>query len=296
MPLITYVENGDLVGYLPSCGARARVPLSDIMREARAQLSPAELERLSYANGPTVVGAVDDAVGGKIARKLKKAVKKVAKSKIVKAITKVVKKAVPPPFNIAVKAAEGAAKLGKALASKKKTKSAKVAKAKAKKVVPAVRAAARGRITSKQLVKVAKKAGVKPSIAVDAAVIKRVAMDARTNPKAAATLRLAKDLTDTRPAKVARAVEAIEDNEYSEPTTSREGEPSDYEQAPMEASMSDEEQAPMTEDAYGPDAVQPAELEQAPDAEPVDGADDYGADLAEPVDEYPEAVEGYGYY
>ncbi len=294
MPVHTYVENGQLVGYLPNvAGARVQIPLRDIVREARAQLTPAELERLDYASASTVSGAIDDVVGGKIARKLKKAIKKVAKNKLVKGLVNMVKKAVPPPFNMAVKAAEGAAKFAGALTSKKKSPAAKKAKAKAKKILPAVRAAAAGRITSKQLVKAAKKAKVKPSVAMDAALMKRVATDARTNPKAAATLRLSRDLTSTVPADNARAAAAIEDNEYSEPTTSREGTPSDYDAAPMEASMEEQEQAAMTEDSYGPDAVEPAELEQAPEPESDAGVE---PELYEEADEYSQAVEGYGYF
>lgn len=289
MPIHTYVQNGELVGYLPSVGAVARVPLREIVASARAQLSPAELARLDRASGDTVVGAVENAVGGKAAKKFLKVVKKVAKSKIMKGIVNVVKKAVPPPFNMAVKAAEGAAKLGKALASKKKSPAAKQAKAKAKAITPAVRAAAAGKITSKALVKKAKKLGVKPSIAIDAAIIKRTATDARTNVKAAATLRLAKDLTDTRPVRQARAIEAIEDSRYQEPTTSRDGEaPLD---GALEADMVEDEQASMTEDPYGPDSVPPNELEQWPEAEALEDAE--GGELAEDVDEY---TAGYGYY
>jgi hypothetical protein len=91
MPILTYVEDGDLVGYLPTVGAVARVPLREIVRDARAGLSRDELEQLDLASGDTIGGVVDNVVAGKIARKLKTGIKKVANSKIVKAVMKVVK-------------------------------------------------------------------------------------------------------------------------------------------------------------------------------------------------------------
>jgi hypothetical protein len=291
MPIHTFVENGELVGFLPNTPFVTRVPLREIMAGARANFSAAELAELDGMSGDTVGGVVDDVVGGKIARKLKKVIKKVAKSKVMKGIVSMVKKAVPPPFNVAVKAAEGAAKFAGALKGKKKSPAAKKAQAKAKKLVPAVRAAAAGRISPKALTRAAKKAGVKPSIAVDAAVMKRVATDARTNPKARATLRLSRDLTSTVPAEQARAAEAIEDSNYAEPTTSRD-DGQGYDSSPQSMSTSDDgmtptEQEAMTEDPYGPDEVQPFEMDEG-EADGVDETD--GA-----MDES-EAVEGYGYY
>lgn len=295
MPILTYVEDGDLVGYLPSCGATARVPIRDILREARATLSNDELMQLDGMSGDTVGGVVDDVVGGRIAKKIGKAIKKVAKSKIVKAITKVVKKAIPPPFSYGVKAAAGAAKLAKAIKGKKKSAKAKKQKAAAQKVVPAVRAAAAGRISSKQLAQRAKKAGVSPKLAIDAATFKRMATDAQTNPQAAAAVRLSADLNSTKPLAQARAVSALEDNSYAEPTTSREDTPSDYDEAPFEPTMSEDEQAPQTEDSYGPEAVESFEVDDGgPAPEDTEGAD--AGDAYMEATDVAGDVFGYGYH
>lgn len=281
MAIQTYVEDGMLVGYLPTCGAVARVPIREILQEAQAisGLSDEEIGALDDYSGDTIIGAIEEVGAGKIARKIKKAIKKVAKNKIVKALVKVVRKAVPPPFNVAVNAAAGAAKFASALKGKGKKKAP--AKAKAKKILPAVRAAAAGRISPKKLTAVARKHKVKPSIAADAAVMKRVALQARTNPKAAATLRLAKDITSTEPMAQARAAEALE-SEYHEPTTSRDsGEGEGLEPEPMyqEAEPMDD-QLPMTEDPIGPDEVEPFEADEG----------------TYPDDALEESVEGYGYY
>lgn len=250
MPIQTYVENGCVVGYLPSVGARVRVPLRDCVRQARATMTQDELNVLDGVSGDTVGGVLDEVGAGRIARKIKKAIKKVAKNKIVRGIAKLVKKAVPPPFNVAVQAADGAAKFAKALSKGSK---------KAKKLRPAVRAAAAGRISPKQLTKAARKAGVKPAIAADAAVIKRVSMQAVTDPEAAATMRLANDITSTEPADQARAQQALEENPYDEPVTSRDdGAGQGMDADPMESEDADFV-APMTEDSVGPDAVEPYE-------------------------------------
>lgn len=277
MPIQTYVDAGELVGFVPALNAEIRVPLREIVRGARADFSRAELDMLDRMSGDTVGGVVDDVVGGKIARKMKKAIKKVAKNKLIKGIVKFAAKAVPPPMGTVVRAAQGAAKFAKALKQKPKTKAGKASKARAKKILPAVRAAAQGKISSKQLVKAAKRAKVKPAIAMDAAVVKRAALDARTNPQAAATLALASDITSTEPADQMRALEAAEDNPYQEPTTSRESYDGPLDEAPLQAEMVEDDQAPMTEDQLGPDAVQPYEME--------DGESD---------DQ--ESVAGYGYY
>lgn len=276
MAIQTYVENGMLVGYLPRCGAFARVPIREILDEAQAVsgLTDVEIGALDDYSGDTIIGALEEVGAGKAAKKIKKAIKKVAKSKIVKAMARVVKAAVPPPFNVAVNAASGAAKFAKALKSKKAA-----TRAKAKKVLPAVRAAAAGRISPKRLTAVARKAKVKPSIAAEAAVMKRVALQSRTNPQAAATLRLAKDITSTEPIAHARAAEALE-SEYHEPSTSRDsGEGEGLEPEPMyEQALPEDDQLPMTEDPYGPEEVEDFE------------ADEGLADAME------ESVEGYGYY
>lgn len=214
MPISTYVENGCLVGYHPGTGAEVRVPLREIMIEAGADLDEDELGALDeIPGGETIVGALEAygstvEIGGRIGKKikkgLKKAVKKVANSKIVKGIAKVAAKVVPAPFNAPILAAQGAAKLAKGL----KSKNAKT-KAKAKAIVPAVRAAAAGKITSKQLAAKAKKIGVSPKIATDAAAVKRVANDAKKgNPKAKAALKLASDIVSTSPIKQQLALAA----------------------------------------------------------------------------------------
>jgi hypothetical protein len=276
MAIRTYVEDGMLVGYLPTCGASARVPIREILREAQAisGLTDDEIGALDEYSGDTIVGALDEVGAGKIRRKLKKAIKKVAKNKIVKALAKVVKRAVPPPFSVAVTAAAGAAKFAKALKSRK-------TRAKAKKMLPAVRAAAAGRISPKRLTAIARKNRVKPSIAADAAVIKRVAMQSRTNPQAAATMALAKDLTSTQPMAQARAAAALE-SQYHEPTTSRDsGEGEGLEPEPMyEEAEPMDDQAPMTEDSMGPEEVEPYEAD--------DGS--YSEDAMQ------DSVEGFGYF
>lgn len=293
MPILTFVEDGDLVGYLPSCGAVARVPLVDIMREARAQLTPAERAQLESMSGDTVGGVVDDVVGGKIARKLKKGIKKIAKSKIVKAITKVVKKAVPPPFSYGVKAAAGAVKLAKAIKGKKKSAKAKAQKKAAQKIVPAVRAAAAGRISSKQLAVKARKAGVSPKVANDAATFKRMTMDAQTNPQAAAAVRLSADLNSTQPLQQARAVEALEENTYAEPSTSRDDTPASYEEAALESDFNPEEQAPQTEDSYGPEAVESFEVDDGTPPPYDSGAE--GGEYSMDVEDVAGDVNGFGW-
>jgi hypothetical protein len=291
MPVHTYVEDGQLVGYLPGTPYVARVPLREIMGAARAELTAGELDALDRASGDTVGAVLDEVGAGKAMKKLKKVVKAVAKSKIVKGLVNVVKKAVPPPFNLAVKAAEGAVKLGKALASKSKKPAAVAQKKKAKAIVPAVRAAAAGKISTKKLTQIAKKKGVKPKVAQDAALIKRVAMDARTNPKAAATLRLAKDLTSTRPSAKLRLSAAVTYGGPShEPTTSREEE--EPIEAPLEEPMTEEDQEPMTADPYGPDEVPSYELEQGDAVDTAAVEDTEGADAEGVEDAYDGYVEG----
>jgi hypothetical protein len=127
MAIQTYVEDGQLVGYLPACGAIARVPIREILEQAQAisGLSDVEIGALDEYSGDTISGALAEVGAGKAGKKIKKAIKKVAKSKIVKAMAKVVKAAVPPPFNVAVSAAAGAAKFAKALKSKKPATRAK---------------------------------------------------------------------------------------------------------------------------------------------------------------------------
>lgn len=201
MTILTRCENGCLVGYLPSVGAEVRVPLREIVGEARASLSAEELAALDGYSGDTVVGAIEVVGAGKVRKKLKQAIKKVAKSKIVKGLAKVVSKAVPPPFNVAVKAAAGAAKFAKAV---------KKGNPKAKKLKSAVAKAAAGKISPKKLEQLAKKAGVSASVVTDAAVIKRLATQASADPKAAATLKLASDLVSTEPAQRALATTALQ--------------------------------------------------------------------------------------
>lgn len=201
MPIQTRVENGCLVGYAPSVGAEVRIPLREIVGEARARLSAAELAALDGYSGGTVVGAVEVVGAGKVAKKLKKGIKAIAKSKVVKAIGKVVSKAVPPPFNVAVKAAAGAKKFADAV---------KKGNPKAKKLKAAVAKAAAGKITPKQLEQAAKKAGVSVAVATDAAVVKKLATDAQSNPKAAAAFKLAADLVSTEPAQQALATAALQ--------------------------------------------------------------------------------------
>jgi hypothetical protein len=287
----TVVENGQLVGYLPGTPYVARVPLREIMAGARCQMTAGELDALDRASGDTVGDAVASVGAGKAMKKLKKVVKAVAKSKIVKGLVNVVKKAVPPPFSLAVKAAEGAVKLGKALASKSKKPAAVAQKKKAKAIVPAVRAAAAGKISTKKLTAIAKKKGVKPKVAQDAALIKRVAMDARTNPKAAATMRLIKDVTSTKPSARLRLSAAVEyGGPAHEPSTSRESD-DDFE-APLEEPMEAEEAAPMTEDQYGPDEVQAYEVEQGDAVDTAAVDDTEGAEAEGVEDAYDGYVEG----
>ena len=278
MAIQTYVQDGQLVGYLPACGAIARVPIREILEQAQAisGLSDVEIGALDDYSGDTISGALAEVGAGKAGKKIKKAIKKVAKSKIVKAMAKVVKAAVPPPFNVAVSAAAGAAKFAKALKSKKPA-----TRAKAQRMVPAVRAAAAGRISPRKLTAVARKNKVKPSIAAEAAVIKRVALQSRTNPQAAATLRLAKDVTSTEPLAQSRAASALE-SEYHEPSTSRDsGEGEGLEPEPMyEEATAEDDQLPMTEDPIGPEGVEDFEMDDGS----LDAVEDSGS------------VEGFGYY
>lgn len=212
MPIQTHVENGCLVGFHPATNSIVRVPLSEIVEAAGIELDADERAALDRVpGGPTIVGAIEDAlegdvVSGKVGKKIKKglkkagkAIKKVAKNKIVKGLVNVLKKVTPPPFNIAITAAEGAAQFAKSL-KKKGSKHSKIVKD--------VRAAAEGKITPAQLEARAKKAGVSPKEATDAAVIKRVALQSRTDPKAAAAMRLMTDMTSTEPAAQARALGA----------------------------------------------------------------------------------------
>lgn len=212
MPIQTYVENGCLVGYHPATGTEVRVPLREIMVEAGAELDDEELGALDeIPGGETILGAIEAygstmAVGGKIGTKikkgLKKAVKKVASSKIIRGIAKIAAKVVPAPFNAPILAAQGAAKFARGLKNKKTA-------AKAKKLVPAIRAAATGKITSKQLEAQAKKLNISPAIATDAAAVKRLALDAQKgNPKAKAALKLASDVVSTEPLKQQLALAA----------------------------------------------------------------------------------------
>jgi hypothetical protein len=184
-------------------------------------------------------------------------------------------------------AAGGAAKLAKSLKSKNPKK-----RAAARKVVPAVRAAAEGRISSKQLAQKARRAGVAPKVANDAATFKRMSIDAQTNPQAAAAVALSKDLTSTQPLAQAQAVENLEASNYHQPTTSRddgggfEGTES-FEPPPDASAESPDTQAPMTADSVGPDAVDAFEVDDGappPDldegaeesaTEPVSGYDDW---------------------
>lgn len=135
----------------------------------------------------------------RVTKKAARAVKKVAKSKIVRGLAKVVAKVVPSPFNAPILAAQGAAKLARAV---------KKGIPKARKIVKHVRAAAEGKITPKALTAVAKRLNVAPKIAAEAATIKRLAMDAAKDPRAAAAFRLASDVVSDDKAKQSLALAA----------------------------------------------------------------------------------------
>ena len=226
MPVTTWVENGCLVGYAPT-GQGVRIPLAEIGRAAGVELGYEDAIELSGLSGATIeealMGLDDDPVGAdveigaddtevgrkkKAARKAKrkkrrakvkkafkkvgKAVKKVAKNKIFRGIAKVVGKVVPPPFNVAIKAAKGAAKFARKV--KKNRRNPKI-----KKAVALVRKAGAGKMTGRQLSAAAKRIGMNAAELNAAAVVKRVALQSARDPRARAALKLAKDVTSTSP-------------------------------------------------------------------------------------------------
>jgi hypothetical protein len=198
VPVQTYVQDGFVVGYLPGTGHTARVSLADCAREGGQRLSAQQCARLARATGPTIDEAVGDMLGtGVGAGGFRKVVKKIAKSKVLKSITSVVSKAVPAPFNLAITAAQGAAKFAKSI---------KAGKGGALALKGSIVAAAKGTLSPAKLRARAKQLGVDPSEAEDAALIKRVALESVRNPAAKAALRLASDLTDTEPVKQSLAL------------------------------------------------------------------------------------------
>lgn len=208
MPLVYAVDSasGCMVGYHPSVGAHA-VSLRQVADELAARraitpISDHDLRLLTLA-----LDKSHGEVGGKIARKLKKGLKKagnvvakVAKNKLVQGVIGAVAKAVPPPYNVAVMAVSGAAKVGQAIA--KGSKRAKKIKAVADEV-------ANGTKSLKQLTATAKSLGVDPAIAASAAVMAKTARKAKAGDKmATAALRLGYDLASDSPSpKVAEAAE-----------------------------------------------------------------------------------------
>jgi hypothetical protein len=193
MPLNIRVQDevGCVIGHAPGIeGTRVKVSLRKVAERLIAKgrlrpLSGAELASLDQM-GASGVGGVE-IVGGKVAQKIKSAAKKVASSKIVKAVAKVAAKVVPAPASYAISGAQAAAKLGKAL---------KKGNAKAKKIAPAVKAAAQGKITGAALTKAAKAAGVNPTLAMEAAAVGKVAMLAQGgDAQAQAAMNVANQLT-----------------------------------------------------------------------------------------------------
>jgi hypothetical protein len=208
MPVAFLVDSasGCMLGYHPSVGALA-VDLRHVARELAARgairpISDRDLRLLMLAMDPR-----HEETGGKIARKLKtglkkagKDVAKVAKNKLVQTVVSAVAKAVPPPYNVAVMAVEGAAKVGTAIA--KGSKRAKQIKSMAQQV-------ARGAKTLPELTATAKRLGVSPGIAASAAVMAKTVQRAKAGDRMAkAALSLSRDLTSDSPsAKVAEAAE-----------------------------------------------------------------------------------------
>jgi hypothetical protein len=197
MPLQTRTDTtGFIVGWLPAAPTvQHRVSIRAIARQLEREgrlphLTPYELDMLARMDDPMVAGKI----GKKIKKGLKKAgaaIKKVAKSKILKGIVSTLGKIVPPPLNLPIKAAQGAAKLATAVA--KGVKGAKTVKKAAAKV-------AAGKMPIKKLQAVAKKAGVNPKVAVDAAVIQKTANNAAAgDPKAKAAMAMAADITSKKP-------------------------------------------------------------------------------------------------
>lgn len=198
-------STGYIVGYHPAVGARA-VSIKAIAQRLAAKgkiphLSDAELRQLALMDDPQA----DPIVAGKVAKKIKaglkktgKAIKKVANNKVVQSITTALGQAVPPPYGTAIQAAQGAAKLGRAV--KKGVKEAKEIKKTIDKV-------ASGKAPVKQLKAQAKKLGVNPKVAMSAAVMQKTANMAKAgDKKAAAALAMASDLTKPNPsAKLATA-------------------------------------------------------------------------------------------
>jgi hypothetical protein len=188
---------GCIVGYAPGIPGVKPVRVS-LRKVAERMIQRGKLRPLSEAELRMLDTLGQTEVSGKIAKKIKKAVKKVAapvvkvakavaKSKIVKAVVKVAMKAVPPPASFAIQGAQAAAKLGKAL---------KKGNAKAKKIAPAVKAAAQGKITGAKLQALAKEAGVSPELALQAAAVGKVAeLAADGDVKAQAALNVAEQLT-----------------------------------------------------------------------------------------------------
>lgn len=196
--IATDTRSGCIVGYHPAVGAQA-VSIRAIANKLAAQgriprLTEEELTWLAIIDDPNADPVVGGRIGKKIKKGLKKAgkvIKKVAKNKIVKGIVSAVAKAVPPPYNVPIAAAQGAAKLGTAIAQGVK---------KAKQVKKVVNAAAKGKVTPAQLRATAKKLGVSPLIATQAAVIQKTANAAKAgDARAQAAMRLAADITARTP-------------------------------------------------------------------------------------------------
>lgn len=191
-------RTGYVVGYHPLAGAHA-VSLKKIAQRLAAQgkiprLTDSELQQLALMDDPQA----DPMVAGKVARKIKagvkkagKAIKKVANNKVVQSITTALGQAVPPPYGTAIQAAQGAAKLGRAI---------KGGVDKAKQLKKTVEAVAKGNAPVKQLKAQAKKLGISSKVAMSAAVMQKTAnMAAAGDKKAAAALAMANDLTSDNP-------------------------------------------------------------------------------------------------
>jgi len=219
------LKNGYLICWLPSAPALAQsVRLRDVAEKLRAQgkisgIDDVDLETLDQISGVELVGGeyaedqIDQVIGSfwsrvkRAAKKVSRVAKKIVRNDAVKAAYNAIKKEVPMPYQATFMAAEAGVRIGTAIAKGSK---------KAKKIAPAIKATAEGRMTTAKLARVARRAGVNARLAVKAAAAGRSYRLAQSDPKFAAALQLgtevamAKRGSKTSARKVAHAAAALE--------------------------------------------------------------------------------------
>jgi len=192
------IQSGYAVAFLPgSKEPISRVSLRSIAQwlVRRGYVPAFSAQQLAALDRLGTLRTSGDEVGWGLFKKIKRAVKKVAKvavkvvkNKAVQQLWQSAKAATPMPYQAGLVAAEAGVRFGAAVAS---------GLPKAKKLAPAVQAAAEGKISVAKLRKLARKARVSPRLAVEAAAAGRMFKMAKLgDKKAAAALELGKRIVD----------------------------------------------------------------------------------------------------